>query len=152
MAESNRAESNRMHERLDALVDEYGKDERSKKVVKQVEFYQNVAENGTKGVLLRSITIPGTGHFPLQHRLEGACFILLEILLSGTILVLFVKSLIAIFTSDPHYWRALLWGLGGAVVFRIVSFARVAFLCSRIKSDAAYLMLRLADKKAAPSK
>ena len=48
---------------LDNLVDEYAKVERSKKVVKEVEFYQSIATNGTKGAFRRSITVPGTGHF-----------------------------------------------------------------------------------------
>ena len=145
------AESEKTREHLDVLVEEYVKAVHSKKVTKQVEFYQKIAESGTKGAFLRTLAVPGTGHFILQRGLEGICFLLLEILLTGTILVLFVKSLIAFFTSDPHYWHALLWWLGGAIVFRLASFVRVALLVSRIKSDAAYVMLRLADKKTAAS-
>ncbi len=150
MAEDKK-ESVKTNERLDMLVEEYIKPEHSKRTAKQVEFYQKIAENGTKGMFLRAIAVPGLGHFTLRCWQEGFIFLLLEILLSGTILVLFVKSLIAIFTSDPHYWHALLWCFGGVIVFRMVSFVRVSILANRIKSDAAYLMLRLGDKKAATS-
>ena len=146
------AESVKTREHLDALVEEYVNVERSKKVVKEVEFYQGIAENGTKGAFRRSIIVPGTGHFILGRWLEGFCFLFLEIILTGFILWFFAKSLIAIFTSDPHRWRAFLWCLGGSVVFRAVTFVRVALLVSKIKSDAAYIMLRLKDKKAAASK
>ena len=146
------AESINTRERLDALVEEYVKVERSKKVTKEVDFYQGIAENGAKGAFRRSIIVPGTGHFVLGRWLEGFFFLSLEIILTGFILWFFVKSLIAIFTSEPHRWRAFLWCLCGSLVFRAVTFVRVAFLVSRIKSDAAYIMLRLADKKAAASK
>ena len=146
------AESVNTRERLDALVEEYVKVERSKKVTKEVDFYQGIAENGAKGAFRRSILVPGTGHFVLGRWLEGFCFLFLEIILTGFILWFFVKSVIAIFTSDPHRWRAFLWCLCGSLVFRTVTFVRVALLVSRIKSDAAYVMLRLADKKAAASK
>ena len=146
------AESINTRERLDALVEEYVKVERSKKVTKEVDFYQGIAENGAKGAFRRSIIVPGTGHFVLGRWLEGFCFLFLEIILTGFILWFFVKSLIAIFTSDPHRWRAFLWCLCGSLVFRLVTFVRVALLVSRIKSDAAYIMLRVADKKAAASK
>ena len=146
------AESGKAREQLDKLVDEYGKEGCSKQTVKQVEFLQKVAESGTKKTFFWSAVLPGAGHFPLRRWQEGFCFLLLELILSGTILVLFVKSLISIFTSDPHHWHAFLWCLGGAVVFRIVSIARVAYLDNRIKSDAAYLMLRMKDKKTEDSK
>ncbi len=146
------AESINTRERLDALVEEYVKVERSKKVTKEVDFYQGIAENGAKGAFRRSIIVPGTGHFVLGRWLEGFFFLSLEIILTGFILWFLMKSLIAIFTSDPHRWRAFLWCLCGSLVFRAVTFVRVAFLVSRIKSDAAYIMLRLADKKAAASK
>ena len=146
------AESINTRERLDALVEEYVKVERSKKVTKEVDFYQGIAENGAKGAFRRSILVPGTGHFVLGRWLEGFCFLFLEIILTGFILWFFVKSVIAIFTSDPHRWRAFLWCLCGSLVYRAVTFVRVALLVSRIKSDAAYIMLRLADKKAAASK
>ena len=146
------AESINTRERLDALVEEYVKVERSKKVTKEVDFYQGIAENGAKGAFRRSIIVPGTGHFVLGRWLEGFFFLSLEIILTGFILWFLMKSLIAIFTSDPHRWRAFLWCLCGSLVFRLVTFVRVALLVSRIKSDAAYIMLRLADKKAAASK
>ena len=146
------AESINTRERLDALVEEYVKVERSKKVTKEVDFYQGIAENGAKGAFRRSILVPGTGHFVLGRWLEGFCFLFLEIILTGFILWFLVKSVIAIFTSDPHRWRAFLWCLCGSLVYRAVTFVRVALLVSRIKSDAAYIMLRLADKKAAASK
>ena len=141
------AESKNANERLDMLVEAYAKDECPKHVVKQVDFYRKIAENGTKRTFFWSVALPGAGHLTLRCWSEGFIFLFLELLLTGTILVLFVKSLIAVFTSDPHYWHALSWWLGTAIVFRAVSFVRVAILANRIKSDAAYLMLRLKDKK-----
>jgi len=135
------------HESLDKLAEEYMKADHSGKVDEKVGFYQRMAEKDSRKALLRAIAVPGFGHFLLRRRLEGVGFFLLELILTGTILYLFVRSLVAIFTSDPCYWRAILWCLGGSVLFRIVSLVRVAFLANGIKSDAAYLLLRLADKK-----
>ena len=81
----------------------------------------------------------------LSH-LKILVFFLLELILTGSLLIFFFRSIAAIFTSEPHYWRAFLWCLGGAVVYRIVSLVRVILLANRIKSDAAYLLLRLACK------
>ena len=146
------AESVDTHESLDKLVEEYVKADHSKKIDDQVGFYQKMAEKDTRKALLRAIVVPGFGHFLLRRRLEGIGFFLLELVLTGTILVLFVKSVIAIFTSDPHYWRAILWCLVGSALYRVASLVRVAFLANRIKSDAVYLLLRLADKNASADK
>ena len=132
--------------KLDSLAEQFAQEKCPKQVAEQVDFYRKMAEKDTKRTFFWAAAVPGFGHFPLHHRLEGACFFLLELILTGTILVLFFKSIAAIFTSDPHHWRAFLWCLGGAIVFRIVSLVRVILLANRVKSDAAYLLLRLASK------
>ena len=141
------ADAANTHVALDKLAEEYGKAEHSKQIDEKVAFYRQMAQMDTRRSFIRAVTVPGFGHFPLRHWLEGFCFLFLEIVLTGTILVLFAKSLVSIFTSDPHRWRAFLWCLGGSVVFRIASLVRVVLLANKIKSDAAYLLLRLAEKK-----
>lgn len=140
------AEKNDAHIELDRLAEQYAQPKRSRKVAEQVEFYQKMAEKDTKRAFFWAAVIPGFGHFPLRRRLEGLVFLLLELILTGSILVLFFKSIAAIFTSEPHHWKAFLWCLGGAIVYRIVSLVRVILLANKVKSDAAYLLLRLAGK------
>ena len=94
------AESVKTREHLDALVEEYVNVERSKKVVKEVEFYQGIAENGTKGAFRRSIIVPGTGHFILGRWLEGFCFLFLEIIESVIVLDVLAGS------RCPYYLKA----------------------------------------------
>ena len=132
--------------KLDQLAAQFAQEKCPKQVADQVEFYRKMAEKDTKKAFFWAAVVPGFGHFPLRRRLEGLGFFLLELILTGSLLYFFCKSIAAIFTSEPHYWRAFLWCLGGAIVYRIVSLVRVILLANRIKSDAAYLLLRLACK------
>ena len=140
------AEKNDARIKLDRLAEQYAQPKRSRKVAEQVEFYRKMAEKDTKKAFFWAAVVPGFGHFPLRRRLEGLVFFLLELTLTGSLLFLLFKSIAAIFTSEPNYWRAFLWCLGGAIVYRIVSLVRVILLANKVKSDAAYLLLRLAGK------
>lgn len=131
---------------LDTLAEQYVQSTRAKKVVEQVEFYRKMAEQDTKRAFFWAAVVPGFGHFPLHRRLEGLLFFCLELALTGSVLVLFFKSIVSLFTSNPHHWHALMWCLVGAIAFRIASLVRVILLANKIKSDAAYLLLRLAGK------